>query len=145
MLYKLKSTVKGSIERITSMGSNEKQFEKKKSDLEDAVNKNVKMVIVNTSIGLLLKLPLVFLPLVNTIAEFFYKDLDTRSKNISFDRLYSFLLDSNFYPLLQDVSELLFLISMSIQYFIYKKFDTKFKEVSITSNKKDSQKENKKN
>lgn len=55
------------------MGTNEKQLEKKKSDLEDAVNKNIRMVVLNTAIGLLFKLPLVFLPLVNTIAQFFIK------------------------------------------------------------------------
>ena len=123
MLFKLKSTVRETLERIKSMGSNEKQIEKKKSDLANAVNKNVKMVLLNTSIGLLFKLPIVCLPLINTIAQFFYKDIESRSKNPSFDRLYS---------LLQNVTELLFLISLTIQYFIYRKFDSKFKEVSNT-------------
>lgn len=49
MLFKLKSTVKQSIEKIKSMRSNGKQFEKRKSDLEDAVHKNVKMVVLNRS------------------------------------------------------------------------------------------------
>ena len=43
------------------------------------------------------------------------------------------LLDSNLYSLIQDISELFFLISILIQYLIYKKFDSKFKEVSIKS------------
>ena len=134
MLLELNSVVKESIERIKSMGSNDKQFEKKKSDLEDAVHKNIRMVVLNTSIGLLFKLPLVFLPLVNTIAVFFYKDMTMRSKNPSFDRFYTFLFESNFYSLIQDTTELFFLISLSIQYFIYRKFDTKFREVSKKSN-----------
>ena len=90
------------------------------------------MVVLNTAIGLLLKFPLSFLPLVNAIANLFYKDINSRSKNPSFDRFYTFLFDSNFYSFLHDATELFFLISISIQYFIYKKFDTKFKEVSNT-------------
>ena len=115
--------------------SNEKLFEKKKSELEDTMNKSIRMVVLNTTIGLLIKLPLIFLPLVNTIAEFFYKNIKMRSKNPSFDRFYTQLFDTNSYSLIQDSTELLFLISLSIQYFIYKKFDSKFKIATFASYK----------
>ena len=113
------------------MGSNEKQFEKKKSELEETMKRNIRMVILNTSIGLILKLPLVFLPLVNTIAKFYYKDFNMRYKNLAFDHFYFQLFEADFYSLIQDFTELLFLISLSIQFFIYKKFDQKFKEATF--------------
>ena len=53
MLVRLRSTVNESIERIKKIGSNEKQMEKKKSELEDTMNKSIQMVVLNTSIGLL--------------------------------------------------------------------------------------------
>ena len=143
MLVRLRSTVNESIERIKSMGSNEKQMEKKKSELEETINKSIRMVIVNTSIGLIFKLPLVFLPLVNAFANFYYKDTDTRYRNIAFDRFYTQLFDTDVYLLIQDITELLFLITISIQYFIYKHFDKKFKEGTfspISNKNKNSQK-----
>ena len=144
MLVKLRSTVSESIERIKSMGSSEKQMEKKKSELEDTMKKSIRMVIVNTSIGLLLKFPLVFLPFVNTIANFYYKDLlNMRYKHLLFDQFYSKLFEIDFYSLIHDSTELLYLISISIQFFIYKKFDKKFKEGTFSppqSSRKNSQK-----
>ena len=120
-------------------GSNEKQMEKKKSELEDTMKKSIRMVIVNTSIGLMFKLPLVFLPLVNTIARFYYKDYvykilgGTRKNNyLAFDSFYTQLFETDSYILVQDLTELLYLISISIQFFIYKKFDKKFKEANFS-------------
>ena len=96
------------------------------------MKKSIRMVLLNTSIGLLFKLPLVFLPLVNTIANFYYKDKSIRYRNLQFDSFYSHLFDVDFYPLIQDSTELLYLISVSIQYFIYRKFDKKFKEATLS-------------
>ena len=92
------------------------------------MNKSIRMVIVNKSIRLIFKLPLVFLPLINAYANFYYKDIDTRHRNLGFDRFYTQLFETDFYSLIKDLTELLFLITISIQYFIYKKFDKKFKE-----------------
>ena len=141
MLIRLRSTVNESIERIKSIGLSEKQIETKKSEMEETMNKSIRMVVVNTSIGFLFKLPLVFLPLVNAIANFYYKD--SRQRNHAFDRFYTYLFETDFSSLIQDSTELLYLISISIQYFIYKKFDKKFKEGTISvppSKNKNSQK-----
>ena len=135
MLVRLRSTVNESIERIKKMsGSNDKQMEKKKSELEETMKKSIRMVILNTSIGLFFKFPLVFLPLVNTIAKFYYKRYygENLFTNLSFDRFYSELFDAEFYQVIYDSTELLYLISISIQYFIYKKFDKKIKEGSFS-------------
>ena len=121
MLVRLRSTVNESIERIKKMASNEKQFEKKKCELEDTMKKSIQMVVLNTSIGLLFKLPLIFLPLINTIAKFYYKGNNmVRYSNLGFDKFYTQLFEADFYRLIQDSTELLYLISVSIQYFIYK-------------------------
>ena len=105
MLVKLRSTMDESIERIKSMGSNDKQFEKKKSEMDAAMKKSIRMVVVNTSIGLLLKLPLVFLPLINTIAKFYYNNSrsynsgfgsESRYKKHAFDYFYTQLFNTDF-------------------------------------------------
>ena len=132
MLVKLRSTVNESLERIKKMGSNDKQMEKKKSDLEETMKKSIRMVVLNTSIGLVFKLPLVFLPLVNTIAKFYYKDHNNRYRNLDFDHFYALLFESDFYVLIHDSTELLYLISVTIQFFIYKTFDKKFKEATFS-------------
>ena len=146
MLIKLRSTVNESIERIKSIGLSEKQMETKKSEMEVTMKKSIRMVVVNTSISFLFKLPFVFLPLVNAIANFYYKHIDHinhRHRNPAFDRFYTHLFETDFSSLIQDSTELLYLISISIQYFIYKKFDKKFKEGTISvppSKNKSSQK-----
>lgn len=98
---------------------------------DDIMNKNIKMVVLNTAIGLFFKLPLSFLPIVNAYAQFYYKDPHFRYEKPSFDKFYSYLFESGFYSLIQVFSNLLYLISLSIQFFVYNKFDTKFKEAKI--------------
>ena len=50
------------------------KLETMKMEYEDAVNKVIKMVILNTTISLLFKLPIAFVPIVNVAAEFYYKN-----------------------------------------------------------------------
>ena len=50
-------------------------MEKKKIELEATImKKSIRIVVLNTSIEVLFKLPLVVPPLVNTNAKFYYKD-----------------------------------------------------------------------
>ena len=44
-----------------------------------------------------------------------------------FGEFLSMLVDSGFYDLIQDVSHFLFILSLAIQMFIYKRFDKKFR------------------
>ena len=100
--------------------------ESKKAENEEAVNKAIKMVILNSSIGIFFKLPVFFIPLLNIWAQFHFKDFNYFKIHTSFGRFYLILLDSGFYFLIQDMSNFFFTFSLSIQMFIYKRFDKKF-------------------
>ena len=52
---------------------NQNQNEKKKAENEEAVNKAIKMVVLNSVIGIFFKLPVCFIPLLNVYAKFYYK------------------------------------------------------------------------
>ena len=85
------------------------------------------MVIVNTAISVLFKLPVAFIPVVNVYAEFYYKDYLNQFDHPKFGAFYSFLLDSGFYDFFLGFSDLLFNLSLFLQLFIYWHFDKLFK------------------
>lgn len=74
-------------------------------DNEDAVNKVIKMVILNTAISVLFRLPIAFIPLVNVVAEFYYKKYENLFFHPKFGEFYLFILDSGFYDLILDCSD----------------------------------------
>ena len=84
------------------------------------------MVVINTAIGILFKMPLSFIPILNVYAEFYYKDFSSRYTHPLFGRFYSSLFLNGFYAQISDFSDFLFIISISIQPLIYKRFDKKF-------------------
>ena len=108
---------------------NQKLIETKKAENEEVVNKAIKMVVLNSTIGVLFKLPVCIIPLINVCAQFYYKTWGNRILNSAhpFNILYSNLIDSGFYTLIQDVSHLFFTLSLSMQIFIYHRFDKKFR------------------
>ena len=95
------------------------------SEDEDAIHKVIKMVILNTAISVLFRLPVAFIPVVNVVAEFYYKDYLNLFKHPNFGEFYSFLMDSGYYDLIVECSHSLFNFSLFIQLFIYIKFDKK--------------------
>lgn len=105
----------------------------KMPDYQDTLDKSSNMVILNTIIGVCFKLPLAILPVLNTYAQFYYKNSDARFLKPRFDRFYSALFETGFYFLAQDVADLLYLISLSIQFFVFNRFDKKFKSASLKS------------
>jgi hypothetical protein len=108
---------------------NQKQNEKKKEENEKAVNKAIKMVVLNSVIGIFFKFPNYFNPLLNMCMQSSISK-DSKVFIISrsfFEEFYYFLLDSGFYSLIQDFSYLLYTLSLSIQLFIYIRFDKKFR------------------
>ena len=64
------------------------------------------MFVLNSAIGILFKLPVSIIPIINVVAEFYFNN----GLNI----------------LIQHLSGLLYTLSLSIQMFIYKRFDKKF-------------------
>ena len=54
--------------------TNSQKYEAKKKENENAINKLIKMVIINTVIGVLFKLPSSFLSVINLYATFYYRN-----------------------------------------------------------------------
>lgn len=103
---------------------------KKETNNEEALNNAIKFVVLNTLIGVLFKLPMSFLSLVNLCAEFYYHYGSYASVHPRFGEFYSFLKMSGFYFLLADWANFLYVFSLAIQLFVYASFDKKVK-VSI--------------
>ena len=125
MVVQLRRVLEEKTKKSESMSMNQKQNETKKAENEEAVNKAIKMVVLNTAIGILFKLPISFIPLINLVAEFFQKN--SINRNGYFFNLYVFLKNSEFNNVIEYVSYFLFTLSLSIQFFIYNRFDKKFR------------------
>ena len=102
------------------------QNETKKSENENIVNIAIKMVVINSAIGIFFKLPASIIPLLNVVAEFYYKDKMNKFNHPDFGEFYSSLLNTELYSLIHDISYFLYTLSLSIQIFIYNGFDKKF-------------------
>ena len=129
MVVQLRRTLDEKTKKSESMNTNLKQAEKKKTENEEVVNKAIKMVILNSAIGILFKLPVFFIPLLNMCAQFYNKPNKhnfSRWYNSSFNYFYFIFTESEFYSLVQDLSYLFFTFSLAIQLFIYNRFDKKF-------------------
>ena len=103
----------------------EAKLESIRKENEEVVVKAIRLVIINTAFGILLKSPVSVISIVNVYADFYYKSEINRFAMPRFNRFYSFLIYSGFYGCVVDFAHLLFTISISIQMFIYKRFDRK--------------------
>ena len=119
MVVQLRRTLE--VKAMKSESLNSKQNQIKKAEYEEVVNKAIKMVVLNSAIGILCKLPVCFIPLLNVYAEFYFKNEVNNNINNSFyfGEFYSILIDTEFYALIQEISHLFYSVSLSIQLFIY--------------------------
>jgi hypothetical protein len=127
MVIRLKQTLNEKL-KWYDKETNSQKYETKKVENENAVNKLIKMVVINTVLGILSKLPSSFLSIVNLYAVFYFRNYSNQFSNPVFVEFYSYLLDSGFFTLIVDIYEFLFVVSISIQFFIYKRFDKNFFE-----------------
>ena len=111
---------------VKSALMNQNQNEKKKTENQEAVNKAIKMVVLNSAIGIFFKLPVFILSLINVIAEFYFRNGNYSYFHPHFGDFYFMLLDGGFFTLIQDLSLFFFTLSLSIQMFIYNRLDKKF-------------------
>ena len=135
MVVQLRRTLEEKMKKSESL--NQKQKEARKAEYDEAVNKATKMVVLNSIIGIFFKIPVLFIPSLNLCFQFYfhYKFQYNFQSNISyyvyyhpsFYNFYTMLLDHGFYTLFQDISYLFYTISLSIQLFIYIRFDKKFR------------------
>ena len=112
------------------MSQNPKQNEVKAAENEAAVNKAIKTVVLNSAIGILFKVPVCIIPLLNVYTEFFYKyryDRYNRYSHSYFGYIYPIFIKTEFHSVIQCGSNLLYSLSLTIQMFIYNRFDKKFR------------------
>ena len=133
MVLRLRRVLDEKFKQSESLIKDAKKLENMKKEHEEALKKANKMVILNTTISILFRMPIAFLPIINVYAEFYYKaDLklftSNRIEHPNFDIFYFFLIDSGFYQIINDLSDFLYTFSLSILLFIYLKFDKKFHE-----------------
>ena len=124
MVVQLRRTLEEKTKNSESM--NQKLNDIKKAENENAENKAIKMVVLNSVIGIFFKLPASFIPLLNVVAEFYYKDKMNKYNHPEFGEFYSMLHNTELYSVIQDISYFLYTFSLSIQIFIYIRFDKKF-------------------
>ena len=126
MIVKLRRTLNEKLEKSKEY-STKAQQEKFRKENEIALHNARSMIITNTSLNLLLKLPSFFNPIMNVIHLYYYKDHPDRV--IDFMKFYydictlSFLCET-----VKKSANLLYIIFFSIQFFFYKHFDKKFSE-----------------
>lgn len=73
MVVKLRQTLEEKQQKLDKMSNqNEEKKKKQKTENEEAVNKAIKMVVVDTSIGLLFKMPLLVMPVVIDLYTYYY-------------------------------------------------------------------------
>ena len=125
MVVQLRRTLEERMKKSESM--NQKQKETKKAENEEAVNKAIKMVVLNSFIGICFKAPIVIIPFLNMFGRFYRKENYRKYTNPKFFELYSFLIYSGYYFLIQNIFYILYAFSLSIQMFIYNRFDKKFR------------------
>lgn len=143
-VIRLRSTLQEkTIKMALMLSQSAKTTETKTKENESVVEEVIKMVVLNTSVGVLLKMPACVLPIVSLYAEFYYKNLGFHYKHPAFGHFYSSLFDSEFFDAIQELSRLSFSVSHFAQFFIYRRFDKKFRlgfERLVSSTKKETTK-----
>jgi len=91
------------------------------------MNKAIKMVVLNTSLGIVFKIPLSLMSIVNVIAKLYFKNAHPSRSNPKLDWFFHYLYDSGLSNVIPDIADLLYTILISIQLFIYIHFDKKMK------------------
>jgi len=100
---------------------------KKNKEKNDPINKALKMVILNTTLGIVFKIPLSIMSIMNPIAKFYFKNSKFSQSNPQLDWFFGYLYNSGLSNVIPDVADLLYTILISIQFFIYIHFDKQIK------------------
>lgn len=121
MLVRLRRTLneKKSKRLVVVAASNENK--------SDEVMKNaLKMVLLNSIMNIVFKLPLLVLPVFNSIAAFYYQGkFRANNPKLEFDRYYRRLLESHFFDFMSKFGEWLVTLYIAFQLFFYIRFDKK--------------------
>lgn len=102
---------------------------KKETDITEAINNAIRMVVINSTLNLFFKLPLVIIPLQNVIVAFYYKSKSYETTvNHPLDSYMGHMSEMDLVTLVNESSDWLFSILLAIQFFVNLEFDKKIKE-----------------
>ena len=100
------------------------QQEKKKTENENVLDNAISMVILNTTLNLLLKLPASLYSLIYLLYS--YNLQHNTWENFTLERFFKrYFIDADLSSLLITLSEFLYLLSISLQFVFYKHYDKK--------------------
>ena len=127
MVRKLRETLNEKLEKSKEYSTKE-QNDKRKSENESVINNAIFMVILNTVVGILLKLPTCIYSLIFMYYNIYKINYLNYWIHAGFGRFFKYVcLDSSFCDAISVIANFLYLLYISIQFFFYKRFDKKFK------------------
>ena len=126
MIVKLRQTLNERFENFKAYSTTAQQ-EKKKTDNETVLDNAISMVILNSSLNLLLKLPATLYSLIYLWYSYYLQhNVPLVWENRTLERFFKLIyIEGNFRGLLLKLSDFLYLLSISLQFFFYKHYDKK--------------------
>ena len=126
MVVKLKQTLNERLEKFKAYSTTAQQ-EKKKSDNENVLNNAISMVIFNTTLNLLLKLPTALYSMIYLFYGIYRQHINySVSENRNWNKFYMRVcIDAYLCEMFLKLSEFLYLLSISLQFLFYKHYDKK--------------------
>lgn len=127
MVVKLRQTLNEKWEKSKAYSSKD-QIEKKKLENENVINKVTLMVILNTAIGVLFKMPSLIYSIIGFYYSIYRLDQSVLFSHPDFGRFFiRFCSDAYFCRMFLHLANLLYMISISTQFIFFIHFDKKFK------------------
>lgn len=123
MLVQLRRTLNEKIARFSSIGDSKKMVQKE-LEMRDSINSAIRMVVVNSALNFVFKLPQALVPLENAMLTFHFKTAKhcvAKCKNGFF--FFARLRDSRLHYLIPDLSDFLYTILIFVQIFLLSRFD----------------------
>jgi len=127
MVAKLRAVLEEKNAKSKTLKLSSASKNQKNKDSDEAKSKAIKMVIINTAINLFLKIPISILPILNVYAQFYTKGNNALYEKPAFKEFYMWLINSGSFVMIEDLSDLFYCFTISIQLFIYRSFDAKFR------------------
>ena len=126
MIIKLKQTLNERFEKFKEYSTTAQQ-EKKKTEKENVLDNAISMVILNTTLNLLLKLPASLYSLIYLWYSYYLQhNIPFVWENFTLERFFKlYFIDANLSGLLIKLSQFLYLLSISLQFVFYKHYDKK--------------------
>ena len=131
MIVKLRQTLKEQLEKSKELYT-KVQYEKKLNDNETALNNARSMIILNTSLNFLLKVPSSLYSFIHILYIYYWLKTSRYYINETFTKLYyEICVNANLCDMLIQLTEFLYFLFISIQLFFYKHYDKKISDSSI--------------